>query len=342
MKKRWTERSYRQFQARHRRRSEARRHRAEIERRSRHLVARPTERTEGLTLAAPQVFSLVEAPDETVKFLNEFRKLLPTRRLRIKIDLEEVKKIHPEAVAAFVAIMESTNEGNVVGNTPRDRDCARRLQSFGFFEHVKGGPSHGETAGTIRKKHTGRKVEGDTARDIIEFGLRNLNGFPSTKHGPTYTIFTEAMTNTFQHADQREGRQKWWAAVYYDAAKQAACFTCVDVGVGILESFNFRQRWNLWVQRAGLLKQMDQGEKLRRLLNGDVPSRTGEKYRGRGLPRMKESCNAGRINNLSILSNKAFADIGQNAYQELTNDFRGTIIYWEVANAATAFEEDEE
>ena len=281
------------------------------------------------TLTAPQVFSLVEAPGETIKFLSELRRLLPKRNLRIQIDLQSIEKIDPEAVAAFVAIMEST-EGTVFGNVPADPVCKRRLHDFGFFEHVKGKPSGGTPAGTIRMEHTGQKVKGEIAQEIIEFGLAKLSNFSSRKHGPTYTVFTEAMANTFQHAGQRqEDRQKWWAAVYYDDAKQAACFTSVDLGVGILENFGFRQRWKLWLGQTGL----DQGGKLKMLLDGKVPSRTGEKYRGRGLPNIKKSCTSFRINNLLILSNKAHADVSRDAYQELTNDFHGTIIYWEVANA---------
>ena len=335
MKKLWTEKEYKRFRAGCQRRSEVRRRRVKVERRGKRSTA---SRTQQATLTAPQVFSLVEAPDETIRFLNELKRQLPTRHLRIKIDLDKIKRIHPEAVAAFVAIMESTNEGTVVGNTPRDRDCARRLQDFGFFEHVKGGPSHGTPAGAIRMEHTGQKVEGGTAREIIKFGLQRLNSFPLGKHGPSYTIFTEAMTNTFQHAGRRKaGQEQWWAAAYYDADKKAVCFTSVDVGTGILQNLRRRQRSKLRSQQIGWFKQseLDQGEQLRRLLDGKVPSRTGEKYRGRGLPQMKKSCKACRINNLLILSNKAHADVGRDTYRELTNDFRGTIIYWEIANQAS-------
>ena len=288
---------------------------------------KPAARRQQEILTAPQVFSLVEAPDETIKFLSELRRLLPA--FRIEIDLRQVKRIHPEAVAAFVAIMESA-EGTVFGNVPTDPDCTRRLRDFGFFEHVKERRPSGTPAGTIRMKHTGQEVKGEIAQEIIEFGLARLSNFSSRKHGPTYTVFTEAMANTFQHAGQRpEDRQRWWAAVYYDDAKQAACFTSVDLGVGILENFKFRQRWKLWFGQTGL----DQGRKLKMLLDGKVPSRTGESYRGRGLPNIKKSCTSFRIKNLLILSNKAHADVSRDAYQELTNDFHGTIIYWEVPNA---------
>ena len=156
------------------------------------------------------MFSLVEAPDETIEFLQQLKQLLPSPRFRLRIDLTQVKRIDPEAVASFVAVMEST-EGNVIGNVPQDLNCARRLYDFGFFEHVKGGPKLGAPAGTIRLQYSGQMVKGDIARDIIKFGLKQL-GISKLKHGPSYTIYTEAMGNTFQHADQNQlGAKKWWA-----------------------------------------------------------------------------------------------------------------------------------
>ena len=236
----------------------------------------------------------------------DLRRLLPTRRLRIRIDLRQVSTIHPEAVAAFVAIMSSTDhEYPVLGNVPENQECNQRLHDFGFFEHVRGGPNLGTPTGQIRLQHTGQMVEGETAKEIIMFGMKKLND-PRLKHGPTYSVFTESMANTFQHADRKSGKQTWWAAVYYDEAKQAACFTSVDVGVGILENFSLRQRTQVRLASPGLTG-LDQGQTLRKLLSGEIRSRTGAKHRGRGLPNIKRACDEGRIGNLSILSNKALA-----------------------------------
>ena len=336
MKKLWTQKKYRQSHARRQWRSEVRRHRTDVQRRSKRLAAKPKVHKQEYEIPAPQVFSLVEEPDKTLEFLQELRRLLPARGLQLRINLKQVKRIEPEAVAAFVAVMKST-EGSVLGNVPEDQNCAQRLNDFGFFECVKGGPNLGVPAGKIRLQHKGLKVEGDTARNIIKFGLQQL-GNPKSKHGPTYTIFTEAMANTFQHATGRKAdRRNWWAAVYYDDTKQAACFTSVDLGVGILESFSLKQTLKSWRSRPRLTG-LDQGETLGRMLSGGIPSRTGEKHRGRGLPNMKAACDDDRIQNLMILSNSAHAHVGRKTYRELKIGFRGTIVYWEVARVTA--EED--
>ena len=249
--------------------------------------------------------------------------------LRMRIDLRDVTTIHPEAVAAFVAVMNSvSHEHPVSGNVPRDQECRKRLHDFGFFECVAGGPDLGAPAGTIRVERSGQKVEGQVANDIIAVGLKSL-GRTERKHGPAYNVFTEAMANTFQHASKSgRGVQHWWAAVHYDEHRRAACFTAVDTGVGILRSFNFRQRTRAWL--GSKLAGANQGEKLRMLLSGEIRSRTGDRHRGRGLPNIKRACDEGRITNLSVLTNRALARVAHQDYRELQCEFRGTIIYWEL------------
>lgn len=321
---------YRRVQYRRRKKLERRRRQGPSRRAGSNT--RPDHKAPALrhALTAPRVFSLVESPEETLDFLEELRRLLPVPNLRIHIDLQQVTKIHPEAVAAFVAIMSSNlHEHPVSGNVPQNKECRQRLHDFGFFDCVTGGPDLGAPSGQIRLEHTGQTVEGQIANEIIKFGLESL-GEIEEKHGPTYNVFTEAMANTFQHADKKtRGNQPWWAAVYYDKGKQAACFTAVDIGVGILESFSLRQRTQVRFATPKLTGT-DQGERLRMLLNGELRSRTGEKHRGRGLPNIKRACDEGRIQNLSILSNRALARVASEDYRELQSGFRGTIIYWEL------------
>lgn len=274
-------------------------------------------------LLAPEVFSLVKAPDETVAFLTELKQQLTVPFQDLKIDLARVRRIDPEAVAAFVAVMESS-DSSVGGNVPRDLNCRKRLHDFGFFEHVTGGPKLDDApSGNIRLQHTGHVVDGSAAQEIIEFGLKKLGYQEPLKHGPAYNACTEAMANTHQHAHQQKGKKSWWAAVYYDPAKQTACFTLVDLGIGILQSTKY---WH----HLKFARGKGAGERLEMILQGSFPSRSGRVYRGRGLPNMKDACMDGRISNLVILSNNAFAHVDRGKYLELTTGFSGTIINWEV------------
>lgn len=263
-------------------------------------------------------------------FLKDLRRLLAMPGLRMRIDLRDVTAIHPEADAAFVAVMNSApRENPVSGNVPRDWECGQRLHDFGFFECVEGGPDLGTPAGTIRFEHSGQTVEGQVAKDIIAFGLQSL-GRTGTKHGPAYNVSTEAMANTFQHAGKSgRGVRHWRAALHCDEHRRAACFTAVDTGVGILRSFNIRQRTQAWIE-SSKLAGAHQGEKLRMLLSGEIRSRTGDRHRGRGLPNIRRACDEGRIVSLSILSSGALGRVAHDDCVELQCEFQGTIICWKL------------
>ena len=45
---------------------------------------------------------------------------------------------------------------------------------------------------------------------------------------------------------------------------------------------------------------------------------------------MRRECIEGAIKSLGILSNKTFADVEAERFDQLRNEFSGTIIYWEV------------
>ena len=45
---------------------------------------------------------------------------------------------------------------------------------------------------------------------------------------------------------------------------------------------------------------------------------------------MYKDCRSNRIDNLLVLSNRAYANVSTNTFRELENEFQGTIIYWEV------------
>ena len=320
---------HRRIQYRRRRKLERRKQRRDATR-SRTRIPQPHNvPPQTFRITAPTKFSLAEDPKETLEFLKTFREKLPSTNLKIEIDLSSVTKIDPDAVAVFVAIMKSVSHDHPVsGNVPQDPTCKQRLHDFGFFDQVRSSLSLGKPLGKIQLQHTGKQVRGQVAKEIIQFGLSKL-GRDGTKHGPTYNVFTEVMSNTFQHADKdgRGGNQSWLAAAYYDDEKRAACFTAVDLGVGIIGSFNLRQRLEA---RQLRLTGVDQGQKLRMLLCGEIRSRSGDPHRGRGLPYIKESCDIGRIANLSILSNRALARTAHAEYRELKTGFRGTIIYWEL------------
>lgn len=294
-------------------------------RKARRRALNKKDRRPRATIVAPEVFSLILEPQEVVRFLNDVRSA--ARKHHLYIDMRDVRHIDPEAVAAFVAVIESMAETRVGGNQPLDSRCRARLHDFGFFERVRGVPSESRPTGAIRTERRGTSVESPVAKQIVKFGMEQLRR-DMLKHGPSQNVFLETMSNTFCHArGQKAQRQPWWAAAYYDGQEDKVCFTAVDCGIGILENPSLKQRFAFFRSL-----DLSAGAKLRSLLEGKVPSRTGEPHRGRGLPSVYDNYKMRRINNLMVLSNAGYALPALSVFRDLRVGFSGTIVYWEVSN----------
>ncbi len=169
-----------------------------------------------------------------------------------------------------------------------------------------------------------RTVIARVAMELSSFAMKQMSGEPS-KHGPSYGLLMETMANTFDHASPNTlERQEWWTSVYYDHTLAKACFTFVDHGVGILRSRTFLQRVKHFPGVFG------SGARLQSLLLGQIPSRTKEKHRGRGLPSAYEAWSSGRVKNLVIIANNGYANAQKQEFKELSVTFDGTIVYWEI------------
>jgi len=57
---------------------------------------------------------------------------------------------------------------------------------------------------------------------------------------------------------------------------------------------------------------------------------TGQHFRGKGLPGIKEVLDRNQISNLHIISNDVFTNVQNDNYHLLNNEFSGTFVSWEL------------
>ena len=57
---------------------------------------------------------------------------------------------------------------------------------------------------------------------------------------------------------------------------------------------------------------------------------TGQHFRGKGLPGIREVLSRNQISNLKIISNDVFTDVSKDNYQKLNQEFSGTFVTWEL------------
>jgi hypothetical protein len=289
-----------------------------------------------LTVVAPTCFSLIQNADESIAFLNRLKGLI--RQFNLNLDFTNVSRITPDAMAALVSLISIDPRfkgGAVTGNLPSDAKAADLITGSGFLEYVKRvGDIKGSKSGLISRRQ-GHLVEPTVARDLVRHGMKETTGV-SKPCPPAYRALIELMGNTHDHAAGEDNTktadpaaksmENWWATVYSDHDRQTSCFVFLDCGVGIFRSLKLRLRRRL-SRKLGVTSDTDL---LRDLLSGEIGSRTGLHYRGKGLPAIYQDALHGRIKSLHIIANYVSANVSSNLINELRSPFSGTLIYWEI------------
>lgn len=284
-------------------------------------------------VVAPEVFSLIRNADSTVAFFNEMRAV--GERRSVFVDLSGVRALTPDAIAALLATIHHCRMrgAQISGNVPADAEAEQILNDSGFRTYVRNSPSFQYRAprgDIVRRAISGEtfqdKFDQDLAKRLIEFATSKSTG-TAQPHRPSFSVLCEAMLNTFNHAGKSSrSHEPWWASVYFDSQRRRACFTFIDQGVGIFKSHRFTTRLKVLIN----LRMRDPGEILKLLFHGQIPSTTKLPGRGNGIPGMCDHCRAGRIKEFMLISNRAIGNAETETYGVLSENFAGTLLYWEI------------
>jgi hypothetical protein len=282
-----------------------------------------------IRVEAPENFSLINNPESAIRFLSQLHYEMEDRKFFV--DLAKSATITCDAIAVLAATIESDLcRPHVSGNWPEQQSARQIISDSGFHRRVKvQQPEQQRDLGTIIRRDIyleteNKKVATERAKLLVEFARVRMGreGIET----PSYGVLIDLMDNTFAHASrQSPGQVTWWATVYCDTVRNKECYSFVDLGVGIFRSKSFRQR-------ISYLPDVVRGRpelRMKALLEGRVPSITGLPYRGKGLPWIRESALAGRIEALVVIANDVYAKPVRDEYRALPQEFHGTFVYWE-------------
>jgi len=277
-------------------------------------------------LKVPRTFSMIENPVETIAFFGMFRDL--TRKNNLRLEMQEVSRITIDAITALVAEIVALGQSRLVNGTyPKDNGCRDFLMQSGFHDYVKAlQPVPPGKKGKIAKRKS-KVVESMTAKDLIRFGSEAAYGTAQRCYAAFATL-VECMSNTHNHATGRtatQGTETWYSTVYGDKERNRICFAFLDTGVGIFRSV----RYGLIRRLYRLVKWQDDRQILKDILHGQVESRTGLPFRGKGLPSIYRDLQAGRIKSLVIVANDVYANVATDDFRILNTRYPGTLLYWE-------------
>ena len=284
---------------------------------------------------APNVLSLFDNPDDTLKFLNSLRTTLSRQGARVFLNLSEVQQFKSETLLLLRAIVDrrtSAPDTKVTGNLPSDPNVASEFKESGFFAGIAKPPRSLPEAKGLMKKKSNKMVFSEQAAELVDFALKHVSTRPDVCANACYRNLVEVMTNTHNHAAnrrsstrKRHGHERWHASVY--CRNGVAYFSFVDLGVGILQSARVKR-----FRRKVAIEFSSQGRAslLKDVFEGKIGSATGKPGRGHGLPKMKQDVVEGSLIGLKILTSDVAGSVDSLDFTSVGQSLRGTVFRWQV------------
>jgi len=281
---------------------------------------------------------MIKNSDETIRFFNELENAygnISPEKL-VFIDLNSVDEITPEVIVILISRLDEMNPQNqrlVYGNVPRNEIAQEMLAGSGFYDFVKSNVQSRKATKGVIKKCGNSYVDSQKAADLSEMIAGYMKMTVDQEDGHQATAI-ECMTNTREHASgnhsSRRGEKRWWFSVYCDTQNNVAKFAFVDTGIGIFESLKSR-RFPLFAskKRSEILKSLLADISDRNSMKTKDRTSTGMDHRGNGLPNIARRNRLKQTHQLRIIINNMYADVENNQYQMMEQNFSGTIICWE-------------
>ncbi len=298
-------------------------------------------RADHVRVVAPTVLSMVDNPEETLRFVAKLSNYYDKRQ-KVHVSLANVKRIGQDAVVVLVAALIRFKAAKIgfYGDLPKDDIARRLLIQSRFFESLYHKNFEEQDvyeigSGTDIHTHANKVVDAVLSARIIESAAKTVWGAARRCQG-VQRVFLELMQNTNNHASlYRQGERHWWTSVNHRIKDRKTSFTFVDFGVGVFNSLDNKKKGNKWFDWRNKLvlafKPPDNAAIFKLILDGDLHKTvTGEYFRGKGLPGIREVFQRGGISKLKIITNDVYADVERNEYRVLKTPFDGTLVYWEV------------
>jgi hypothetical protein len=290
-------------------------------------------------LEAPENFSIFANPEQSLSFFSDIEDRISFGD-PVYFEMKEIQKLSIDTIMYFLAIIKRIKSSKVAygfkGSVPSDKKCRDLLESSGFFKYVNAGRMKKDLtyASEVVQIENGERADCSIARKICDFTMSKLN-LKRVEIRELYVMIIELMTNTKQPAyvEQHAYRSKrfsvtdWYVFVRFVAEKKIISFIFLDTGHGIPATV---KRKILEPKRPILGFGSSHTELIRSTLEGrELRSRTGELYRGKGLPKIYSYYKRKRIDNLTIISNQGYFEEKEN--DDMEQGLKGTLFYWELS-----------
>lgn len=294
-------------------------------------------------LQAPQFFELSDNRNrhELLTFLDKLRQLLVVEKAKVLLDFTTTAKMWSGGTLLFLSELHRCKK--LLGGTmplrcksPRNVKVAQVLKQIGAYDlmhyHKRINTSFSDV---IHWRYaSGHQVEGQKYENI----LGSYEGrVAETLLGSLFRGITEAMTNCHHHAyigvrpdglDYQDIQKNWW--MFSQEKDGFLTVVFCDLGIGIPNTLPTKKP-GIWQRIKSAGKAGSDSSIIEKAVEDSV-SRTGKRYRGKGLKQLLEAVQETDSGALRIFSNRGCYTFnkGRVTLKDFTGSIMGTLIQWKV------------
>lgn len=297
-------------------------------------------REDRIIVTTPELFSFLETPNSVVALIDKLEVALLTAKENNKelfVDMWHVSAIDHATISALLAVLYRARRNGIRinGNLPKEENAKKIFRNSGFiYTLFSDDPDVGHKY-EINKEN---QLFTDNNHDIklvgeMKEGVAKFITGDEQMLGGLYTTLGELMDNAVTHSGT-EGR--WWLSINYDRTNKIAKFVFIDYGIGIFTSLGEKKETHrvkkLLAMAISAFGQDAMDKQLEAIITESAAAVYGlEGGHGEGIHGIYESFMRNEMDKLYIVSNKAFANVGEQKYVRILNDFKGTMYYWEIS-----------
>lgn len=277
-------------------------------------------------LKLPIVFSLRDNINETLKFINNLKTLNDSDK-GIYLNMKSVEKISSGTIALLLSVINDPTFEHItiLGSKPKNKSARKVLELSGFYEHTDAVLEYDNESNSNTIIEQGNKVvEPQNSAKIVRSAMKTITG-KEQRNKRVQPLFIELMANSINHGFPNNGNKKWILSTSHYKHEKCVSFSFIDNGVGIINTlklkFEDKIKFNIFKGNDDLLLSA---------FDGNIGSRTGLPFRGKGLPYILKMQKENYISNLFILTNNVILDFQSNKFYTINESYSGTFYFFEV------------
>ncbi len=296
------------------------------------------------SIVFPEHFSIIDNPAESIRCLNAFKSALLSGT-PLYLNAEGVRTITIDTLLSVLAQMNAQKTKKLLysvgGNFPRSEPAQTTFRDSGFLDYVNSKTNAFPESRDIIQIKAGSLADPDIAKQLCDFSIQKLKMSKIQTSG-LYNIVIEIIINSVMHAYEHEFKyNRWYCYAQYDREKDEIGFTMLDTGLGIPETVRKNHGERIIKSVANLARGMGatasplvDAELIVSALRGEFRTKTGESFRGKGLPTVREFAESGYIENLTIVSSSGYVSYDPQGSKllALSEPLVGTLFFWKMRN----------